>query len=90
MAKQKQKNKQTEEKEQPEPIMKKENIEKPTKYPLIDLVQICPVEEPWIIYNLARVGLLTQYEQEIKDYGIKNIEPTLTIEEFDDIINGRK
>ena len=70
--------------------MKKETSEAPTLYPLIDLVQICPAEEPWIIYNLARAGLLNQYEQEMKDYGTKNIEPTLTIQEFDDIINGRK
>lgn len=88
MAKQKQKNKETEEKT--EHTMKKEQTEAPMKYSLIDLVQICPVEEPWIIYNLARAGLLNQYEQEMKDYGTKNIEPTITIQEFDDIIKGRK
>lgn len=90
MAKQKQKTKETEENTEEKPTNMKKETSETTLYPLIDLVQICPVEEPWIIYNLARAGLLNQYEQEMKDYKTKNIEPTITIQEFDDIINGRK
>ena len=58
------------------------------KYPLVELVLACPTDELWVIYNLGRVGLLKQYEQEMKEYGVKDIEPTLTLEEFDRIIKG--
>lgn len=74
---------------------KKEETEKPQiekqieeKYPLIELVLACSEEKIWVIYNLSRTGLLEQYEQEIKDYGVKDIEPSFTIEEFNKIING--
>lgn len=58
------------------------------KYALIDLVSGCPYESTWIIYNLSRKGLLEQYEQEIKDKGIREIPPSFTITEFDKIMNG--
>ena len=82
MAKKKEK---TEKKEK-----KKEKTEKPTaeKYTLVELVIACPTDMMWIIYNLSRVGLLEQYRQEAEDYGIKDITPSLTIEEFNKIING--
>lgn len=77
-------------KEEEEPVQKTKNVkETPVeKFTLVELVNSCPVEDSWIIYNLGRVGLLEQYEQESKDYGIKEIKPTFTIEEFEKIING--
>lgn len=77
-------------KEKTEKQDKKEKTEKPTvkKYTLVELVIACPTDRIWIIYNLSRVGLLEQYRQEAEDYGIKDITPSLTIEEFDKIING--
>ena len=60
------------------------------KYPLVELVLNCTVEPTWVIYNLSRKGLLGQYEQEIQNYGKKEIEPTLTIKEFEQIIQGQK
>lgn len=58
------------------------------KYPLLELVLACPEDDLWIIYNLSRAGLLEQYEKEIKEYGIKDITPSLTIDEFNKIIQG--
>lgn len=77
-------------KEKTEKQDKKEKNEKPAveKYTLVELVIACPVDMIWIIYNLSRVGLLEQYRQEAEDYGIKDITPSLTIEEFNKIING--
>ena len=77
-------------KEKTEKQDKKEKTEKPTveKYTLVELVIACPTDMIWIIYNLSRVGLLEQYTQEAEDYGIKDITPSLTIEEFNKIING--
>lgn len=77
-------------KEKTEKQDKKEKTEKPTvkKYTLVELVIACPTDMIWIIYNLSRVGLLEQYRQEAEDYGIKDITPSLTIEEFNKIING--
>ena len=77
-------------KEKTEKQDKKEKTEKPTveKYTLVELVIACPTDMIWIIYNLSRVGLLEQYRQEAEDYGIKDITPSLTIEEFNNIING--
>lgn len=81
MAKKKEINKE----ETEEPKIEKQIEE---KYPLIELVLACSTDDIWIIYNLSRTGLLEQYEQEMKDYGIKDIEPSLTVEEFNKIING--
>ena len=77
-------------KEKTEKQDKKEKTEKPTveEYTLVELVIACPTDMIWIIYNLSRVGLLEQYRQEAEDYGIKDITPSLTIEEFNNIING--
>lgn len=78
MAKQKQKNKKTTPTAPEEP-----------KHILAELVVNSNTDTVWIIYNLSRTGLLEQYEQEILDYGIKEIEPTITIKEFEKIINGK-
>ena len=78
------KKKETKKKEKKE---KKEKIVE-EKYPLVELVLACPTEDIWIIYNLSRAGLLEQYEKEMEEYGVKDIEPSLTIKEFNKIING--
>lgn len=57
---------------------------------LVELVQEDTTPLPWIIYNLARKNLLNQYEQEQKDYLIKEIKPTITLTDYEKIINGEK
>ena len=89
MAKKKQnKEKQNEEEEQIDNI--KQEVMTEEKYPLIELVANCNEEPTWVIYNLSRKGLLGQYEQEIIDYGKKEIPSTLTIREFEEIIQGKQ
>lgn len=92
MAKKQQK---TKKEEEPIEIEKKEEqvneeVINEKKYTLVELVINSPIDRTWIIYNLGRKGLLGQYEQEIADFGIKDIAPSLTIEEFDEIINGKQ
>lgn len=72
-------------KEAPE---KEEPIEE--KYTLAELFFASHEDEAWIIYNLSRKGLIQQFEQELEDYGQKHIEPTLTIREFEQIIQGEQ
>lgn len=64
--------------------------EEQEKYPLIELFYSSPIEESWKIYNISRKGLLPQLEYEMKEYGIKEIKPTITIDEFEKIINGKQ
>ena len=80
------KKKETKQEKEAETIQKEEIVEE--KYPLIELVLACPVDHVWVFYNLSRVGLLEQYERETHEYGVKDIEPSLTIKEFNKIING--
>ena len=91
MAKQKKK---TEKEEIEEKIPKTDNNieeqEEMETYNLVELVSACPVDDIWIIYNLARTGLLPQYEYELQNYGVKNIPTTLTIQDFDKIVNGEQ
>ena len=87
MAKQKKKN----EKEEPvEEITINNKQEEQETYNLVELVSACPVDDIWIIYNLARTGLLPQYEYELQNYGVKDIPTTLTIQDFDKIVNGEQ
>ena len=67
-----------------------QQLPEPEKYTLVELFYNSPEEEPWKIYNLSRKGLLQQFEQELQDYGQKHIEPTLTFEEFENIIQGKQ
>lgn len=89
MAKQKKK---TEKEEPVEEITvdNKQEQEEQETYNLVELVSACPVDDIWIIYNLARTGLLPQYEYELQNYGVKNIPTTLTIQDFDKIVNGEQ
>lgn len=57
---------------------------------LVELVLQDTTPMPWIIYNLARKGLLEQYEQELQDYGIHEIKPTITKEDYNKIITGKQ
>ena len=89
MAKQKKKTE-----EEDVPTIKKEikTIDEPAQetYNLVELVTACPVSDTWIIYNLARTGLLSQYEYELEHYGKKELPTSLTVEQFDKIVNGEK
>ena len=60
---------------------------KAEKFTLIELVTNCETPYPRIIMNLSKEGLLSQLEkeQELKQYGCP-IEPTLTLEEFNKIV----
>ena len=76
----------------------KENKEEPVKQEdcgfcnekmtLVELVTNCPLDEAWVIYNLARKGLMAQFEQELQDWGVREIEPTITNEEFYRMMKG--
>lgn len=68
----------------------KSDEEQVEKYTLVELVQHCPVDMSWVIYNLSRTGLLAQYEQELAQLGNEHIEPTITLNKFDKIINGKE
>lgn len=57
---------------------------------LVELFFNVPGDDAWKIYNISRKGLMQQFEQELKDYGQKHIEPTLTVEEFENIIQGKQ
>lgn len=67
---------------------KKETKSKPKeeKYTLLELVAESTVRSPIIIMELHHAGLLDQYYYEIENYGLEEIEPTLTKKEFNEII----
>ena len=72
-------------------MSKKEETKKQTTKkaePLQVLVEL--VLQDTIIYNLARKGLLEQYEQELQDYGVHEIKPTITKEDYNKIITGKQ
>ena len=73
---------------------KQETIEKigvtEPKMCLVELVQSADIDMNWIIYNLSRAGLMQQYEQELQDYGTKEIKPTITLTRFNEIIIGKE
>lgn len=61
--------------------------EKEEKQALIDLVFSSPVKYSQIIMNLSREGLLPQLEEEkVKYRNGERIEPTLTLSEFNKIV----
>ena len=60
------------------------------KHTLAYLVETSTMQPQWIIYNLARTQLLEQYYEELADNGTTNIEPTLTLDEFNKIITGKQ
>ncbi len=60
------------------------------RYSLAEHFHNTEMDKIWIIYNLSRKGLIHQLEEELRDYGQKEIEPTLTIREFEEIVNGKQ
>lgn len=56
------------------------------KHTLIELVNQSDLHYPLIIMNLSRAGLLEQYEKEVEEYGRLDIEPTITLTEFNKIM----
>lgn len=56
------------------------------KFTLVELVQSSDLHYPLIVMNLSRAGLLEQYEKEVEEYGRLDIEPTITLTEFNKIM----
>lgn len=56
------------------------------KFTLVDLVKNSDMHYPLIVMNLSRAGLLEQYEKEVEAEGIFDIEPTMTLTEFNKIM----
>ena len=56
------------------------------KYTLLELVANSTVRSPIIMMELHHAGLLNQYKQEKQDYGLEEIEPSMTQKEFDKIV----
>ena len=65
---------------------KKEETSKEEKFTLVDLVESSDLHYPLIIMNLSRAGLLEQYEKEVEAQGTLDIEPTMTLTEFNKIM----
>lgn len=63
---------------------KKETSEE--KFTLVELVSNSDLHYPLIIMNLSRAGLLRQYEEEVEAYGRLDIEPSMTLTEFNKIM----
>lgn len=60
---------------------------KEKKETLFDLAKTSETKEYIIVGALCKAGLLKQYNQEKKDYGINDITPSMTLDEFNKIIN---
>ena len=58
------------------------------QFTLVELVESSDVHYPSIIMDLHRAGLLEQYENELEVYGKEDIEPSLTLAEFNKIVEG--
>lgn len=56
------------------------------KFTLIELVKNSNLHYPLVIMNLSRAGLLEQYEKEVEVEGIFDIEPTMTLTDFNKIM----
>lgn len=56
------------------------------KFTLVELVKSSDLHYPLIIMNLSRAGLLQQYEKEVEAHGTFDIEPTMTLTEFNKIM----
>ena len=65
---------------------KKEETSKEEKFTLVELVKSSELHYPLIIMNLSRAGLLQQYESEVEAHGKFDIEPTMTLTEFNKIM----
>ena len=68
-------------------MTKSKKKDKPAqKLTLVELVQSSKLHYPLIIMNLSRAGLLKQYEEELNTQGRLDIQPTLTRNEFNKIM----
>ncbi len=68
-------------------MTKSKKKDKPAqKLTLVELVQSSKLHYPLIIMNLSRAGLLKQYEEELNTQGRLDIQPTLTQNEFNKIM----
>ena len=56
------------------------------KFTLVELVNNSDMHYPLIVMNLSRAGLLGQYENEVEAEGTFDIEPTMTLTEFNKIM----
>ena len=63
---------------------KKETSEE--KFTLVELVKNSDLHYPLIVMNLSRAGLLQQYEKEVEEECIFDIEPSMTLTEFNKIM----
>ena len=56
------------------------------KFTLVELVRDSNLHYPLVVMNLSRAGLLQQYEEEVEAEGKFDIEPSLTLTEFNKIM----
>lgn len=69
-------------------MSKKKKETSDEKFTLVELVQSSDVHYPSIIMDLHRAGLLEQYKNELEVYGKEDIAPSLTLAEFNKIVEG--
>ena len=69
-------------------MSKKKKETSDEKFTLVELVQSSDVHYPSIIMDLHRAGLLEQYKNELEVYGKEDISPSLTLAEFNKIVEG--
>lgn len=69
-------------------MSKKKKETSDEKFTLVELVQSSDVHYPSIIMDLHRAGLLEQYKNELEIYGKEDITPSLTLAEFNKIVEG--
>ena len=56
------------------------------KFTLVELVRDSNLHYPLVVMNLSSAGLLQQYEEEVEAEGKFDIEPTMTLTEFNKIM----
>ena len=69
-------------------MSKKKKETSDEKFTLVELVQSSDMHYPSIIMDLHRAGLLEQYKEELEVYGKEDITPSLTLTEFNKIVEG--
>ncbi len=69
-------------------MSKKKKETSDEKFTLVELVKNSDVHYPSIIMDLHRAGLLEQYKEELEVYEKEDITPSLTLAEFNKIVEG--
>ena len=69
-------------------MSKKKKETSDEKFTLVELVKNSDVPYPSIIMDLHRAGLLEQYKEELEVYEKEDITPSLTLAEFNKIVEG--